>query len=784
MVNVIVVWFPLLVATIVFAVAVYILARAPHSPLTRAFVNFAVVQSLLAFTEWGYRHAVATAEAQAWVNAGALWPLLPATLFALTVEIASMGGRRPHILLRNLMLPPALAFVALGFLLPSMQRTAVPTSWGHEYALQASPAMNVALLWALGVSLVVMILAVRTLRRGDLRARRLSRCFLYGIAAVVGINLLQSLMCVLLEQEIPFLSTIAALVLALMVGTATLRVGVWEIAPQVSAMTVLTTMQDGVVVVDDRSIVRYINPAAMRILRLPASLLGRPAAEAVPRNALEPTGRIDDEERTLRLRDGAEVRVAFSSAPIQSSFGGRVYVFRDISERARFKERLEHLAYYDTLSGLANRQAFQDELSQVTKLPRRPSEGDRAAVLMLVDLDRFKEVNDAYGHAAGDAVIVEVARRLQGAIRAEDRAYRLGGDEFAVILRHVRYPDDAARIGRKLQADLAAPVVMGSTRLEVGASIGFSIVLPGEGEDHPRARADAALYEAKRRRGEIRSFEPGDLLPTTRRGIIHRAIRDAVRDETLTWHFQPIVDGSGRILGAEALARLKDVDGTPLSPAEFIPAAEESGIIREVGELARRRAVDVLDALGRPAGFYITVNVSPLEIKRPELVDAILEFMAARDVFDALHLEITETEVLELGPSGRRRLEEMVEAGVRFYIDDFGSGYSSLGRLRTLPISAVKVDRSFLLNWEDETNARALVQGTVRLINGLGLDLVAEGVETEEQLAVLAEAGCTKYQGYYFHRPVTSNDLVALVRSYGRAAASHVYASAGQRIVG
>lgn len=783
MVDVIIVWFPLLVAIVVFAVAIYILARAPHSPLIRAFVSFAIVQALLAFIEWGYRHAVATAEAQAWVNAGAIWPLLPATLFALTIEIAAMGGKRPHILLRNIMLPPAVAFVVLGFVLPSMQRTAVPTAWGHEYVVQESLAMNVALLWAVGVSLLVLFMTVRTLRRGDLRARRLSRSFLYGIAVVVGINLLQGLLFIVTEPEVPFMSTIAALVLAVVVGTATLRHGVWEVAPQVSASTVLTTMQDGVVVVDDRSIVRYINPAAMRLLRLSESLVGRPAAEAVPRNALEPTGRVNDEERTLRLRDGAEVRVAFSSAPVASTFGGRVYVFRDISERTRFKERLEHLAYHDTLSGLANRQAFQEELAQVTKIPRRPSEGDRAAVLMLIDLDRFKEVNDAYGHAAGDAVIVEVARRLQDGIRAEDRAFRLGGDEFAVILRHVRYPDDASRIARKLQGDLAAPVIMGSTRLEVGASIGFSIVLPGEGDDHPRARADAALYEAKRRRGEVRSFEPGDLLPTTRRGIIHRAIRDAVRDATLTWHFQPIVDAAGHVLGAEALARLADADGTPLSPAEFIPAAEESGIIREVGEMARRRAVDVLDALGRPAGFYITVNVSPLEIKRPELVQGVLDFMTERNAFDVLHLEITETEVLELGPSGRTRLDEMVDAGVRFYIDDFGSGYSSLGRLRTLPVSAVKVDRSFLLNWDDAANARALVHGTVRLITGLGLDIVAEGVETEEQLAVLQDAGCTRYQGYYFHRPITAEKLIELVRAEraGRADVRRAYASPGRR---
>jgi EAL domain-containing protein (putative c-di-GMP-specific phosphodiesterase class I) len=215
-------------------------------------------------------------------------------------------------------------------------------------------------------------------------------------------------------------------------------------------------------------------------------------------------------------------------------------------------------------------------------------------------------------------------------------------------------------------------------------------------------------------------------------------------------------------VGAEALARLFDETGGSISPAEFIPAAEETGIIHDVGRLARDAAVALLNRLGHPEGFYVTVNVSPLEIKRPELADQILEFMREADVFRSLHLEITETEVLELGPAGRRRLEKMVSSGAQVYIDDFGSGYSSLSRLRTLPVSTVKVDRSFLLNWQDEANARALVQGTIRLIHGLGLRVVAEGVETEDQVRILREAGCTRFQGYYFHKPLPMEEFIRL----------------------
>jgi len=761
-IHVFIVWFPLGGATVIFTIAIWVLARAPKSPPIRAFANFAIAQALLVFIEWGYRHAATLSQAQAWVDAGALWPLVPATMYTLTVEIAAMGRRRPHVLLRNLMLLPAAAFMVLGFVSPAMRRRAVAASWGYEYAIDLSPLISLALIWALLVGLYVLAVSIITLRRGDIRARRLSQAFLIGIAAVVVVNLLQSLLFLTTDPALPFMSTIAVVAFSVIVGNAMLRYGLWEIAPQVSATTILTTMQDGVVLVDDSDMIRYINPAAIHLLHLPSSLVGRPASEAIPKYGLEPREDREGDERTLRLADGTEIRVVISSASVASAGGGRVYVFRDVSERERYQERLEHLAYHDTLSGLANREAFHEELSVVAGKARRSTDRGLSAVLMLIDLDRFKEVNDAYGHAAGDRVIVEAADRLQSTIRAEDRAFRLGGDEFAVILRHLRYPEDAEVVARKIQHDLAEPVVFDTAQTEVGASIGYTIVLSEEGPDGALARADAALYEAKRQRGEVRSFGPGDLLPTTRRSMIHRTVREAVRNAELLWYFQPIVNENGRIVGAEALARLFDKSGGSISPAEFIPAAEETGIIHDVGRLARDAALMLLDRLGHPDDFYVTVNVSPLEIKRPELADQILEFMREANAFRSLHLEITETEVLELGPAGRRRLETMVSAGAQVYIDDFGSGYSSLSRLRNLPVSTVKVDRSFLLNWDDECNAQALVQGTIRLIDGLGLQVVAEGVETEDQVRILREAGCTRFQGYYFHKPLPMEEFIRL----------------------
>ena len=765
MAAVIVQWFPLLAAVTLFTVAIAIFARAPESPLIRSFVNFAVPQSVLAFIQWGYRHASTMAEAQAWVDAGAIWPLIPATIYTLSLEISRMGNKRPSVLLRNIMLPPALVFTVLGFTAPSMRREAVSTPYGFDYSLPESPLMYVALGWAGAATLFVLVRMVVTLYRGDLRARRLSLAFLYGVGAVVVANVIQDTISILLAPDLPFLSSIGVLALSLVVASAVIRNGVWEVAPQVSANTVLTTMQDGVILVDENRIIRYINPAAVRLLRLPTTLVGYPAQEAIPPAALAESNSVSTEERTLQLKDGTQLRVSFSSAPVSSRFGGYVYVFRDLSERLRFQERLEHVTYHDILTGLANRDAFQEDLAQLVREPLRGSARDRSSVLLLIDLDRLKEVNDGYGHELGDSVIMETARRLEAGVRAEDRVYRLDGDEFAVILRNLRHVRDAEKVATKLKSDIAGPISKANASVEMSSSVGYTVVLYGESADEPLARADAALNEAKQRRNAVVSFAPGDLLPTTRRAALHRRLKEAVRNHELVWYFQPIVDQQGRLLGAEALARLNDEEGKPISPAEFIPAAEEMGIIHEIGRQSRHAAADLLDVLGHPESFYLTVNVSPLEMRQDELVERIISDMKERDCFDSIHLEITETEMLELGPTGERRLEEMAAAGVQFYIDDFGSGYSSLSRLRHLPVKTVKVDRSFLLNWDDASNARQLLDGTVRLVTGLGLQVVAEGVETSEHLSVLSDAGCTHFQGYYFHKPLPAAAFSSLMEA-------------------
>lgn len=732
----------------------------------RAFALFALLQGAVAFIEWGYRQAATLERAQQWVDAGALWPLVPAALFALTAEVAWTGKKRPALPMRVGTFLPAAFFLVAGFAVPGMRRIAVPTSWGFEYEFQSHWLMNVALVWAMVLGVVTLLVVVLTIRRGAPAARRLSRGFLRGIAVLVLVNLLHGVLWLLFDLELPSFSTLGTLLLVGVIAVSLQRYGAMELAPQFSAGTILTTIQDGVVLTDETSALRYLNPAAQRLFRLDGkeSVIGRAAAEVLPRNSLEPTGTISDEERTLRRHDGSEIRVAFSSAQVTAPFGGRVYVFRDISERARFQARLRHLAYHDALTGLGNREAFQEDLALTVTRPARAGEDRRCSVLVLVDLDRFKEVNDAYGHAAGDTVLIEVARRLQETARAEDRAYRLGGDEFAVLLHSLRDGADSEQIVEKIRRDLELPMILEGAHLEPEVSTGYTLALPGEDETLVLARADAALYEAKKVRGGTRSFAPGDLLPTTRRGLVHRIVRDAARNRDFAWHFQPIVDEAGTIQGAEILARLSDAGGNPVSPAEFIPAAEESGLITELGRQAREEAVRFLDLLEWPEDFHVTVNVSPQEITRPETVDEILAFLRQHQAFSSLHLEITETEVLELGPSGRARLQELVAAGVKLYVDDFGSGYSSLGRLRTLPVSTVKVDRSFLLSWEGDERARALVEGTIRLIRGLGLEVVAEGVESSDQLDVLRRAGCRRFQGYYFHRPMPGEDLLPLMR--------------------
>src|SRR4051794_29857443 len=428
----------------------------------------------------------------------------------------------------------------------------------------------------------------------------------------------------------------------------------------------------------------------------------------------------------------------------------------DITEQVVALEDIHRLAHHDTLTGLPNRVLLQDRLGQALARVRR--EGDGVAV-MLVDLDDFKGVNDTLGHVAGDRLLRLVAGRLGGAVRASDTLARLGGDEFAIAQPGLRAPESAAVLARKLLAALAAPFVLGGHELHVAASIGVAL-FPGDGRDADGLlkAADLALYRAKQEgRGRFRFFEAAMDAEARRRRRVERELRQALGRGELTLVYQPQLDlATGRIEGVEALARWDHPERGPVPPGEFVPVAEASGLIMPLGAWVLREACRQA-AAWRREGLALTmaVNVSPAQLRHPDGLEAVGEALRASGLEPGvLGLEITEGVLMEtFGRAADEVLRGLAARGVGLAIDDFGTGYSSLAYLRRLPARRIKVDRSFVRGIGADPEDEAVVRAIVTLGHALGKAVVAEGVETEVQLAFLRELGCDAAQGFLLARP-------------------------------
>ncbi|GAA2502911.1 putative bifunctional diguanylate cyclase/phosphodiesterase [Winogradskya humida] len=412
------------------------------------------------------------------------------------------------------------------------------------------------------------------------------------------------------------------------------------------------------------------------------------------------------------------------------------------------------LAVTDGLTGLANRTLVTERLAQLTAQPVR--EGKHAAVL-LIDLDRFKPINDAYGHEAGDAVLCAVAAALRSVIRAGDTAGRLGGDEFAVILQNLPDAAVAERIAQRLVDALRTPVIFGEHVLGVEASIGVALRGPDAADAEVLLQhADTAMYAAKRSgRARYQVYTP-ELDPRAR----DTELRRAVAAGEMVVHFQPAVSlTDGSVKAVEALVRWNHPERGLLMPGEFIDFAEETGAVVPLGEWVLR------DACRQVAGWHATipgadrvrlsVNLSPKQVVQPGLVD-IIRGILDETGFAAgkLILELTEGVVLEPDAQTVARLEELRDLGISIAVDDFGTGYSALSYLRRLPVNILKIDRSFVTGIADDPEARTVAEAIVRLGMAFRMSVVAEGIETAEQARVLADMGCGYGQGYHFYRPL------------------------------
>ena len=434
-------------------------------------------------------------------------------------------------------------------------------------------------------------------------------------------------------------------------------------------------------------------------------------------------------------------------------------------ERKQLEEQLIHSALHDPLTGLANRALFADRLRHAQQLSAR--QHSRFAVAVL-DLDDFKAVNDGFGHATGDEVLVEAARRMRGAVRESDTAARLGGDEFAVLLEAIEGEDDLRTAAAAILAAIAAPFTVGERPLRLAASLGCAASAADLTEDEVLRQADLALYHAKESgKGRSVLFAPGMQSAMLRRHQMEADLRRAIEQGELHLHYQPVIAlHSGRIVGAEALARWRHRRLGLVPPSEFIDLAEASGLIEPLGQWviaqACRQAAVWHRLDGR--GLYVGINLSVRQLYEPGIADQVRSALAENDLpKDLLVCEITESMPARDPLAAAARLHELKATGVRLALDDFGTGYSSLGRLRDLPIDILKIDGVFtshLGTAEDSSLARAIVM----LGKAIGLVLVAEGVESTSQAAALRELGCDLGQGFLFGRPVEAEELTRRLR--------------------
>jgi diguanylate cyclase (GGDEF)-like protein/PAS domain S-box-containing protein len=462
--------------------------------------------------------------------------------------------------------------------------------------------------------------------------------------------------------------------------------------------------------------------------------------------------------RIMQTLKGRSIRVI--EEPMAG--GGWVATLEDITAWREAQEKLAYLAHHDPLTRLPNRTKFREDLEQTL---RRVNRDGRVAVLCL-DLDHFKEINDSLGHPIGDDLLKDVASRLRTSVREGDTVARLGGDEFAIVQAGTDLQaSESSSLAERLVEIVGAPYAIHGHQLNIGVSIGIAFA-PNDGEDPDQLlkNADMALYRAKEDgRATYRFFEPGMDARAQARRLLEIDLRAALTRDEFEVHYQPIHDlNTDRITAFEALIRWKHPLRGMISPMDFIPLAEETGLITQLGDWILRKAC--MDAAAWSREVRVAVNLSPVQFKNSNLVQSVISALAASGLApERLELEITESVLLQDSEATLAALHRLRSFGVKISMDDFGTGYSSLSYLRSFPFDKIKIDRSFVHELATREDSMAIVRAVTGLGKSLGISIVAEGVETNEQLGLLRTEGCTEVQGFLFSRPRPAQDVEAML---------------------
>ncbi|MDK1287237.1 EAL domain-containing protein [Pseudoalteromonas umbrosa] len=532
----------------------------------------------------------------------------------------------------------------------------------------------------------------------------------------------------------------------------------------------------GVVITNERFKIEYVNPKMVEMTGFSEShFLDSPLLGIISN---EMAILIDDIDFDLKSRnywrgdtllqssDNEQIWVSLSISPIREN-GGRISSYvasaQDISFVKESQRKMEELAYFDTLTGLANRTFFRMQLRKSMALASR---GHYAFALFYFDLDEFKRINDTLGHDAGDRLLVEVADRLKQRLRAEDTIARLGGDEFAVLLSGISTRDNAMDVAHTIQKTLGQPILLGNNEVIVSASIGITLApFDSQEEEQLLKHADLAMYEAKAKGRNTFHFYSQELNAAANERLhIENELRQAIKSQQFSLQYQPQIDSrTGKIVGYEALIRWNHPTEGNIPPTKFIPIAEATGLIVEIGTWVLKEACRfsaVLKSKGYTAD--ISINLSARQFKDSNLIDTISYTLNEVGLPPSmLHLELTESMLMGDVEAAIEQLKEMKKLGVSLSIDDFGTGYSSLSYLKRFPVDVLKVDRSFVKDIPQDTNDMEITAAIIAMAQKLSMKVVAEGVETAEQVAFLQRNNCHIVQGYYYSAPLTEQGVFA-----------------------
>ncbi len=482
-------------------------------------------------------------------------------------------------------------------------------------------------------------------------------------------------------------------------------------------------------------------------------------AEQSRQQPMPEKGSVGVRRREWLMDDGRSIEVMVT----RLADGSTIALHEDITEQRQRQAQIAFHARHDPLTGLPNRLAMRDELHRQLV---RNARGEELAVLCM-DLDRFKAVNDMFGHAVGDTLLTQVADRLRGCARGTDFVVRLGGDEFAVFQCGTQQPVSSTSLARRLIAALSEPFDLGGQVAQIGVSIGIALApFDGDSPDALLKSADLALYRAKAAgRGTLRFFEPGmDAQAQTRRAL-EGDLRGALAQGQLHLAYQPQVDAkTGRVTGVEALLRWAHPTRGNIPPVEFIPLAEETGLIVPIGAWVLAQACR--DAMQWPEHVRVAVNVSAVQFTRRALLNEVTAALEDAGLnASRLEIEITESVMMQDQKQALCLLTELRAMGVRVAMDDFGTGYSSLSYLRSFAFDRIKIDRSFVHDVVSNPEARAIVRAIAGLGASLGMAITAEGVETLDQLDVIRAENCTEVQGFLFSKPRPVHEIVEIIDS-------------------